>query len=757
MKILKYSRKDGVIRINICGLNVFKRKHEFRLYKYYILGIKIFQRKIHTCKTKHQESLDYMSYIKFLENLKFYQKKDFVPICDIPYVRHTNDTKIIAYYLPQYYQIDINDHFHGKGFTEWTQATQAMPLFTGHEQPQLPYDLGFYNLLNPDTLKRQAELAGRYGIYGFCMHWYWFSGQRIMEKPIDILFEHPEIDIHYCFNWANENWTKCWDGGNNELIFQQTLKSSEAPAFFHDMSKYFKDPRYIRIDGKPLLSIYKVSRFEEKEMYLFIQKLRECAEISGLKGLYITVTTAGDCRGDFEKYGADALNEFMPYCINRIPFYPSGYVNSQFKGYIADYKKNIDNKDYMINYHTNNYYRSAMVNFDNSSRKAYKKDCIIYHGTNSYLFKIWLKDILIESKRIHDMNTDFIFINNWNEWAEGSHLEPDLRHGYANLQAVKEALEMVRGVNSKIIEDKLDSIDESIIVTFYIHCIESFGDIVACEPIARYLKERGKSCKIYWIIKKEYEQIVKYNPNIDSLIFVKCLHESIDLCQKIKDKPNTILIDCHYDNRKCVETGIYHTNFNNPVVNESTYYDYGSLLQAFCLSAGLPALDIAPVFWEKKNIKNPYSLPSKYITLHCKAAEKSRNWTDKKWNNIARYIINKKIYIVEIGIKKTIHLGSPFYIDLTGERDFQELAVVIKNTSVFCSVDSGFAHIANCYNIPSCIILGKYKNFDRPMPYTGFYKANPDNLFYAEHALPASTVEENIIIKNILLKYKKTK
>lgn len=713
------------------------------------------------CKTKYVDSTfplsdDYKNYCQFLEERNFNRTKEFTKITKYTFDRRKCDTKLIAYYLPQYYHIDVNDRFHGKGFTEWTKATQAIPLFTGHNQPHLPYDLGFYNLLDIETIKRQVELAKMYGIYGFCIHWYWFSGVRTMEKPLELLLKHPEIDINYCLNWATENWTALWDGGNNEMIFEQKLNGDDDYKLFCDLLPYFKDPRYIKINNRPVFSIYNVSIFEKERLTLLISNLRKYAKEAGLEGLYINLTNSGHFFGDVEEYGADALQEFSPSCLSVEQYKLNGYVNPKFCGAVVDYADISSQKKYFIKYASKKYYRSVLVGFDNSARKAYNPNCVIFYGNNPLLFKNWLKDVLIESKKIHEPDEDIVFINNWNEWAEGSHLEPDLRYGYASLQAVKEALEEVRSLDTTIIQEKISKIHKDSVIHFYIHCIESFGDIVACEPIARWLKKQSKNCKIHWIVKSQYNDLVRFNPYIDEVIEVDGLTSAIDTCDKKREGSNNIIIDCHYDKRWDVKTGRVHHNPNNPMVNENTYFNYGSILETFCLSAGLPPINDAPVFWEDKNIKLKISLPDNYIVFHCKSAEKIKDWSDEKWNNLAASLIAKGYNIVEIGLQKTINLKNKKYIDLTAISKFQELAQVIKSASAFCGVDSGFAHIANCFEIPSCIIIGKYKTFDYPMPYTGYLRANKDKYIIYANAQPASTISEEDVLNRILENLKET-
>lgn len=204
-------------------------------------------------KARHR-IFSWPSYGKWVEEVH-QDKSQFVPFTDMPYQRKEGDVKIFAYYLTQFHAIPENDDAHGKGFTEWTNVASAQPHFVGHYQPKIPYDLGFYNLLMPGVMERQVEIAKAYGVYGFCFYYYWFSGKKVLEKPLEYWLAHKEIDFHYHFYWANENWSKLWDGGNQEIILKQELKEGDAGRFFNDMLPYFQDSRYEKIMRKLIINL----------------------------------------------------------------------------------------------------------------------------------------------------------------------------------------------------------------------------------------------------------------------------------------------------------------------------------------------------------------------------------------------------------------------------------------------------------------------------------------------------------------------
>ena len=248
--------------------------------------IKEFQR----WKARHR-IFSWPSYGKWVEEVHN-DRSHFVPFTDCPYQRQEGDVKIFAYYLTQFHAILENDNAHGKGFTEWTNVASAVPQFVGHYQPKIPYDLGFYNLLMPGVMERQVEIAKAYGIYGFCFYYYWFSGRKVLEKPLEYWLAHKEIDFHYHFCWANENWSKLWDGGDQELILEQKLQDGDAERFFNDILPYFKDERYEKIDNKPILAIYTPQKFDEKKIKSFMKEIDRLAHEHGFDGIYFLATNA---------------------------------------------------------------------------------------------------------------------------------------------------------------------------------------------------------------------------------------------------------------------------------------------------------------------------------------------------------------------------------------------------------------------------------------------------------------------------------
>ncbi|WP_051216903.1 glycoside hydrolase family 99-like domain-containing protein [Butyrivibrio fibrisolvens] len=708
-------------------------------------------------KADANSKAEYIVYLEKQQMINFSKNSpDFVPLTKSVHYPAKGETKLIAFYLPQYYQMEVNNKYHGQGFTEWSNSSQALPQFTGHYQPHIPYDVGFYDLTTVSALKRQAELAKMYGIYGFCMHWYWFSGERTMEEPPRILLEHPEIDIHYCFDWATENWTSAWDGGNKGIIFEQKLDDGDEDRFMQDILPYMHDERYIKIDGRPVLSIYRCDMFGKERFLKAVSRMREIAKAEGFPDLYLMLTNR-EFNGDVKDWGFDALVEFPPaYIYPQAERYKySGYVNPNFKADMFDITSYIEDGKFLQKYGNNEYFRSALVSFDNTSRRA-TTGCQLIMNDTPEIYEKWLTALIEESKAIHSGDSDIVFINSWNEWAEGSHLEPDMKYGYAYLQATKNALEHARDIQDDVIETQIDNLIKKGIedINIYIECIESMGDIVASEPVARYLKGKAPKAKITWIVKRPFEAVVRFNPLIDEIKVVDSLGESMDFIEALARDEKNVIVNLHFDGRQCNVTYRYLSNPINAIVNEKTYLNYGSLLESFCLSAGMKPLDEAPRFYLDPSVKLPEGLPEKYVVFHCKSAESTKDWTDGKWNVLACDFINQGVHVVELGLEPIIRNRDEHYHDLTDIHDLQQIAKIIQNAQCFIGVDSGFAHFANAFGVYGILIFGKYKNFSKPMMYTGAYKDGSNaNIIYADNDAFASEVEEKKVLNAYLQKF----
>ncbi|CDC18195.1 putative glycosyl transferase [Clostridium sp. CAG:306] len=437
--MFKVINKTSCKIFSIFGIEIFKIKEKTAKFKIYLFGITIGvipKTLVLRCNNPHSIN----DFVKFLFNTNKNLSSSFVKITQNPYVRKDNDVKLLAYYLPQFHAIPLNDENIQKGFTEWNNVAKALPHFTGHYQPQLPIDVGFYDLSHDDVMYRQIELAKMYGIYGFCFHYYWFSGDRLLEKPIFNWLNNKDLDFPFCFCWANENWSKLWDGGNKELLKKQELKKDDDEKFFYDILPFFKDERYIKIDNKPVLIIYNPLMFEKARFLKFINNIRALAQKEDFDDLYIIAT---NCRGfnSQKEWQFDAIAEFPPHNLQKPKFLSINkhFRNHLFQASITDMKDYIENKKYMY-FSDNNLFKGVFPSWDNTARKAYS-GAGVYWGETPELYKMWLSDCIKWTKANHPENEQFVFINAWNEWAEGAHLEPDHKYGYAYLQATKDAME----------------------------------------------------------------------------------------------------------------------------------------------------------------------------------------------------------------------------------------------------------------------------------------------------------------------------
>ena len=347
--------------------------------------------------------------------------------------------KVLAYYLPQFHPTPENDAWHGKGFTEWHKVGAANPLFQGHFQQHIPHsDIGYYHLDSPAQLAQQAEMMRQSGVHGLIFYHYWFSGKLILEKPAQMLLENPGINIPFSFCWANENWTRRWDGNEKEILLGQVYSPEDAAAFIRYLIPFFKDERYIRVEGRPLLFVYRPSAMEHVEDYLRIW--REECQRSGVPAPYVVATLTRGATAP-QDFGMDAavervLHDWTGGAVADIrhelnPYWPMNGSVLDY-GEVADHYMHKDlNNDYTL-------FRSLVPTWDNTAR--YGSEAILLHRFTTPKFQEWLEHLIRYSVDELPADRRFIVVNAWNEWAEGAHLEPDSRFGYGYLNSIGRAL-----------------------------------------------------------------------------------------------------------------------------------------------------------------------------------------------------------------------------------------------------------------------------------------------------------------------------
>lgn len=343
--------------------------------------------------------------------------------------------RLICFYLPQFHPIAENNAWWGEGFTEWTNVQPAQPQFEGHYQPHVPGELGYYNLLDPAVQRRQVDLAKLYGIEGFCFYFYWFGGKRLLEQPIENYLNDSSLDLPFCLCWANENWSRRWDGLDKEILIAQNHSPEDDIGFISHVAKYMADPRYIRIDGRPLLLVYRPSLLPNAAETA--ARWRAWCRNNGLGEIYLA------CTQSFEKtdpldYGFDAAIEFPPNNSSPPDITAEVQPLGNFQGTVYDWRifpkrsEAYQQPGYTL-------FRSVCPSWDNTARR--KNRGTIFQHSSPAEYRRWLANAIDDTvKQRASPDERLVFVNAWNEWAEGAHLEPDARYGYAFLQATRDAL-----------------------------------------------------------------------------------------------------------------------------------------------------------------------------------------------------------------------------------------------------------------------------------------------------------------------------
>ena len=371
-----------------------------------------------------------------------------------------SNEKVVAFYLPQYHPIPENDKAYGKNFTEWVNVKKALPLFENHNQPRIPLENNYYSLLDENTMIEQSKLAKSYGIYGFCYYHYWFkNGKKLLEKPLEMMLNTKEIDIPFMLCWANENWTKHWDGGNNEILVEQDYGDYDDLINHIDyLCRFFRDKRYIKIDDKPVLVIYKPEIIPNLKKIVDIIKKRVIE--NGLPGI-VLISQYPDY------YFSNRNNDYFDYHIQFQPKFIQDYEVEEknlirrkikhfmlshnmnqiyqvlLKKYQSKKKKALIHRDYcedwkkIIDFQVTDekLMAGAFVDWDNTPRN---KNGLVYDNANPQLFERFFSSLV--KKVNEEYSTEFIFINAWNEWAEGAYLEADEKNQYGYLEAIKRVL-----------------------------------------------------------------------------------------------------------------------------------------------------------------------------------------------------------------------------------------------------------------------------------------------------------------------------
>ena len=349
--------------------------------------------------------------------------------------QHRHGMRVIAFYLTQFHPIAENDEWWGKGFTEWTNVTKAQPLFDGHYQPHLPSDLGFYDLRLRESRREQIRMAKEYGIDGFCYHYYWFSGKRLLEKPLEDMLDDPDSDMPFCLCWANENWTRRWDAAEHEVLIAQKHETDDDEKFIRSVIPFLSDRRYIRVDGKPILIVYRPQNLPNPPRS--VATWRRVCRAEGVGEISVgAALTHGNT--DYEQFGFDFGVEFPPHnlnCVNRSKHVP--FVRP-FSGYAVEFR-DVAESYLAHSYPRRNVFRSVFPSWDNTARTGSR--AVVVLGASPENYRRWLSRSIRKTKEDCPGKERIVFINAWNEWAEGCHLEPDREWGRGFLEATLSARE----------------------------------------------------------------------------------------------------------------------------------------------------------------------------------------------------------------------------------------------------------------------------------------------------------------------------
>ncbi len=348
--------------------------------------------------------------------------------------------RVIAFYLPQYHPIPENDASWGKGFTEWTNAAKAKPLYRGHYQPHVPSDLGFYDLRVAETRAAQAEMARACGVEAFCYYHYWFGGKRLLERPFEEVLAAGRPAFPFCLCWANATWTGIWHGNPKRILVEQTYPGEEDyRAHFACLVRAFRDPRYLRVEGKPLFMIYKPRDLPDARGAAAL--LRRLAGEAGLPGLYLVGVSHRDGWTPTDD-GFDAtVVQNLPALTRQVPWrYPLLRARAMLGGHrltIYDYENLVDS--FVPDKTREPAYLPCLIpSWDNTPRSG--MNGLVMQGSTPELFRRSVRQALanVAGKAAEHR---LVFLKSWNEWAEGNHMEPDLRDGHGYMDVLHQELQ----------------------------------------------------------------------------------------------------------------------------------------------------------------------------------------------------------------------------------------------------------------------------------------------------------------------------
>ncbi len=562
------------------------------------------------------------------------------------------DVKIIAYYLPQFHPFEENNEWWGTGFTEWTNVTRGRSRFKGHYQPHLPRDLGFYDLRLKETLVQQADMARNAGLEGFCFYHYWFNGKRLMDSPVNMLLDNPDINLPFCIMWANENWSRRWDGLDQDILIAQDYRDEDDEAFIADIARHFSDPRYIRIDDKPIFFIYRpgiVPNAKEK-----FAKWREMLQLQyNIEIVFYMVQAFDDL--DPRPYGLDGAIEFPPHKVAAgLPSVAisQGLIAPEFTGHYPSYTAMIERslEDCSFEFDV---IKAVTPMWDNEARKPGRGMGFV--GSTPQKYEYWLSSVIKYAKNNPIQGKHkFVAINAWNEWAEGAHLEPDLFWGSAYLNATYRAAYEIKPIANKY----------SLVLIG--HDAYRHGAQLLTLNIFKTLREQF-GCDVHLIILgegpllEEYEKIgptyACYNDLSRFESIIKSLKEKHGICRAIT---NTTV------------------SGKTAVLLQENGYEFISLIH------------------ELENLIREYQLENSVndISKFAKKIVFAANAVQDSFINIANNIPSEKLVIHPQGIYQSVNYDETAYFSVRNELNLPPKAKIIINAG-YADLRKGFDLFVN--------------------------------------------------------------
>lgn len=555
--------------------------------------------------------------------------------------------KPLAFYLPQFHPFKENDEWWGKGFTEWRNVVRGRSRFKGHYQPHLPSDLGFYDLRVKDVFKQQADLAKASGVHGFCFYHYWFNGKRLMEKPIDMFLENRDIDIPFCLMWANENWTRTWDGYDNDVLIAQDYYEEDDVPFIKDLGRHFKDERYIRVNGRPLFIIYRPGIIPDAKSA--IKKWRKiCEEQLGEKPLFYMAQAFDDT--DPRLFDLDGAIEFPPHKVAAgLPdaSRAEGVIDPAFTGHYPSYEALIASS-LSETEHPFPLIRGVTPSWDNEARKPGRG--MGYVGATPKKYEKWLKSIAQYAlSNPIEGEESFVMINAWNEWAEGAHLEPDVYNGHAYLNATYRAVHSIESFENKtkvilVGHDAYKHGAQLLTLNIFKTLKQTFGIDVVC-----ILLEGGP-------LVGEYQKVGTTHVTDGSSAHFKAIIEDLNRAKSYQYAICNTLVTGH-----CAK-----------ILNENS-------------------IESIQLVHELSNLIKEYDLEdnANCVAKHSKGIVFAADFVRRSFNNVVESLDKDKVHVIPQGIYQNLNLKNEFHISLREKLGLHEECKIIVNTG-FADLRKGF-------------------------------------------------------------------